>query len=148
MKHRPVESDQLIIAIEACIPSLTNKLKDMCIRDFKDLYQFRVQIEADLNLNTHEWLFSFVAVIIQNNILLQYFSLILINVWLSNLYDYKSIMIAHTVFCLNERGIQKKKQTSNKKTKCHIWLSICLWSFQTSTFSIHEMNWPYPSKKE
>ena len=49
IKHRPAESDQLIIAIEACIPPLTNKLKDMGIRDFKDLYRFGVQVEADLN---------------------------------------------------------------------------------------------------
>ena len=49
IKHRPTESYQLIIAIEACIPPLANKLKDMGIRDFKDLYRFRVQVEADLN---------------------------------------------------------------------------------------------------
>ena len=49
MKHRPVESDQLIIAIEACVPSLANKLKDMGIRDFKDLYRFGIQVEAKLN---------------------------------------------------------------------------------------------------
>ena len=54
IKHRPVESDQLIIVIEACIPPLANKLKDMGIRDFKDLYRFRVQVEADLNENIHD----------------------------------------------------------------------------------------------
>ena len=53
MKHRPAESDQLIIAIEACIPPMANKLKDIGIKDFKDLYRFRVQVEADLDLNTH-----------------------------------------------------------------------------------------------
>ena len=53
IKHRPTESDQLIIAIETCIPPLANKLKDMDIRDFKDLYRFGVQVEADLDLNTH-----------------------------------------------------------------------------------------------
>ena len=54
MKHRPAESNQLIIAIEVCIPPLASKLKDMTIRDFKELYHFEVQVEADLNLNTHE----------------------------------------------------------------------------------------------
>ena len=53
MKYRPAESDQLVIAIEACILPLANKLKDIGIRDFKDLYRFGVQIEADLDLNTH-----------------------------------------------------------------------------------------------
>ena len=54
MKHRPAESDELIIVIEACIPPLANKLKDMDIRDFKYLYRFGVQVEADLNENIHE----------------------------------------------------------------------------------------------
>ena len=54
MKHRPIESDQLIIAIKACIPPLASKLKDIGIRDFKELYHFGVQVEADLNLDTHE----------------------------------------------------------------------------------------------
>ena len=54
MKHRPMESDQLIIAIEACIPPMANKLKDMGIRNFKELYRFGVQVKADLNLSTHE----------------------------------------------------------------------------------------------
>ena len=54
IKHRPAESDQLMIAIEACIPTLANKLKDMGIRDFKDLYQFRVQVEANLNESVYE----------------------------------------------------------------------------------------------
>ena len=42
IKHRPTESDQLIIAIEVYIPPMANKLKDMGIREFKDLYRFRV----------------------------------------------------------------------------------------------------------
>ena len=54
MKYKPAESDQLMIAIEACIPPLANKLKDMGIRDFKELYHFGVQVEADLDLNTNE----------------------------------------------------------------------------------------------
>ena len=54
MKHRLAESDQLIIAIEACIPPVANKLKDMGIRDFQDLYRFGVQVEADLNESIHE----------------------------------------------------------------------------------------------
>ena len=49
MKYKPAESDQLMIAIEAYIMPLANKLKDMGIRDFKELYQFEVQVEADLN---------------------------------------------------------------------------------------------------
>ena len=53
MKYRLAESDQLDIAIEACIPSLANKLKDMGIRDFNELYRFGVKVEADLNLNIH-----------------------------------------------------------------------------------------------
>ena len=54
MKYRLAESDQLDIAIEACIPHIANKLKNMGIRDFKELYHFGVQVEADLNLSTHE----------------------------------------------------------------------------------------------
>ena len=54
MKYRPVESDQLMIVIEVCIPPLANKLKDIGIRDFKDLYRFGVQVEADLNESIHE----------------------------------------------------------------------------------------------
>ena len=54
MKYRPAESDQLMIAIEACILLMANKLKDMGIRDFKDLYRFGVQVEADLNESIHE----------------------------------------------------------------------------------------------
>ena len=54
MKYRLAESDQLDIAIEACIPPMVNKLKDMGIRDFNELYRFRVQLETDLNLDTHK----------------------------------------------------------------------------------------------
>ena len=54
MKYRLAESDQLDIAIEACIPPLANKLRDMGIRDFNELYRFGVQVETDLNLDIHE----------------------------------------------------------------------------------------------
>ena len=54
MKHKPAESDQLDIAIEACIPPLASKLKDMGIRDFNELYRFEVQVETNLNESTHE----------------------------------------------------------------------------------------------
>ena len=54
MKHKPAESDQLDLAMEACVPRLASKLKDMDIRDFKELYHFRVQAEANLNESIHE----------------------------------------------------------------------------------------------
>ena len=54
MKYKPAELDQLDIAIEACIPPLANKLKDMGIRDFNELYHFGVQAEANLNESIHE----------------------------------------------------------------------------------------------
>ena len=54
MKHKPAESNQLDIAIEACIPPLAGKLKDMGMRDFKELYHFRVQAEVNLNESIHE----------------------------------------------------------------------------------------------
>ena len=54
MKYRLTESDQLDIAIEACIVPIANKLKNMGIRDFKKLYHFGVQVKAILNLDTHE----------------------------------------------------------------------------------------------
>ena len=54
MKHKPTESDQLDIAIEACIPPLASKLKDMGIRDFNGLYRFGVQVEANLNESIYE----------------------------------------------------------------------------------------------
>lgn len=48
MKHRPSESDQLVIAIEGCVLPLSKKLKDLGIRNFEELYQFGVQKESDL----------------------------------------------------------------------------------------------------
>ena len=54
MKHKLAESDQMDIAIEECIPPLANKLKDIGIRDFKELYHFRVQVEANLNESIYE----------------------------------------------------------------------------------------------
>ena len=54
MKHKRAESDQLDLAIEACVPPLTSKLKDMGIRDFKELYHFRVQVEANLTKSIYE----------------------------------------------------------------------------------------------
>ena len=54
MKHKLAESDQLDIAIEACILPLASKLKNMGIRDFKELHHFGVQVEANLNESIHE----------------------------------------------------------------------------------------------
>ena len=54
MKHKPAESDQLNLAIEAYVPPLASKLKDMGIRDFNELYRFEVQAEANLNEGIHE----------------------------------------------------------------------------------------------
>ena len=54
MKHKPAESDQLDLAIEACVPPFASKLKDMGIRDFNELYRFGVQAEANLNKSIHE----------------------------------------------------------------------------------------------
>ena len=54
MKHKPVESYQLDIAIEAYILPLASKLKDMGIRDFKELYHFGVQVEANLIESIYE----------------------------------------------------------------------------------------------
>ena len=54
IKYKPIESDQLDIAIEACIPPLANKLKDMGVRDFNELYHFEVQVEANLSESIHE----------------------------------------------------------------------------------------------
>ena len=54
MKYKPAESDQLDLAIEACISFLASKLKDMGIRDFKDLCHFGVQVEANLNESIHK----------------------------------------------------------------------------------------------
>ena len=54
MKHKPAESDQLDILVEAYISPLVIKLKDMGIRDFNELYRFGVQAEANLNESIHE----------------------------------------------------------------------------------------------
>ena len=54
MKYKPAESDQLDLVIEVCVPPLASKLKDMSIRDFKELYHFGVQVEANLNESIHE----------------------------------------------------------------------------------------------
>ena len=56
MKYKPVELDQLFIAAEACILPITDKLKNMGIRNFKELYHFGVQIEGDMKLDINEWL--------------------------------------------------------------------------------------------
>ena len=56
MKYKPVESDQLLIAAEAYIPPITDKLKNMDIRNFEELYRFGVQIEGDMKLYIQEWL--------------------------------------------------------------------------------------------
>ena len=54
MKYKSAESDQLDLAIEACVPPLASKLKDMGIRDFNELYRFGVQAESNLNESIHE----------------------------------------------------------------------------------------------
>ena len=54
MKCKPAELDQLDLAIEAYIPTLASKLKDMGIRDFNELYHFEVRVEANLNGSIHE----------------------------------------------------------------------------------------------
>ena len=54
IKHKPAESDQLNLAIQACVPPLASKLKAMGIRDFKELYRFGAQVEAGLNESIHE----------------------------------------------------------------------------------------------
>ena len=54
MKHKPAESDQLDLAIEACILPFANKLKDMGITDFNELYHFGVQVDSNLNESIHE----------------------------------------------------------------------------------------------
>ena len=48
MRQRPVESDQLMIAIDGCIPPLARKLNDMGIGNFEELYRFGVQKEGDV----------------------------------------------------------------------------------------------------
>ena len=48
MKIRSMESDQLTIVMEGCIPMLSRKLKDLGIRDFEELHRFGVQKESNL----------------------------------------------------------------------------------------------------
>ena len=48
MRHRPAEADQLIIAIEGCVPALSKKLEDLRIHNFEELYRFGVQKESNL----------------------------------------------------------------------------------------------------
>ena len=48
MRHRPAETDQLIISMEGYIPVLSKKLGDLGIRNFEELYRFGVQKESDL----------------------------------------------------------------------------------------------------
>ena len=54
IKYKPAESDQLDLAIEVCVPPLASKLKNMGIRDFKELHHFGVQVEANLNESIYE----------------------------------------------------------------------------------------------
>ena len=56
MKHKPAELDQLLIAAEACIPPIADKLKNMDIRNFEELYRFGVQIEGNIQLDIDDWL--------------------------------------------------------------------------------------------
>ena len=68
------------------------------------------------------------------NILLLYFSSVLIDVWLPNLCDYEFIMIMHVILCLNEREIPKKKnikkigQMLELTFNFHVALSILTFS--------------------
>ena len=48
MKHRPTEADQLMIEMDSCSPALAQKLRDLEIRNFEELYRFRVQKESEL----------------------------------------------------------------------------------------------------
>ena len=48
MRHRPAEADQLMIAIEGSAPPLARKLKDLGIRNFKELYEIEVKKEVDV----------------------------------------------------------------------------------------------------
>ena len=45
MRHRPAETDQLIIAMEDYIPVLSKKLGDLGIHNFEEQYRFGVQKE-------------------------------------------------------------------------------------------------------
>ena len=48
IKHRLSKSDQLTIVIDGCILLLSRKMRDLGIRNFKELYNFGVQKELDL----------------------------------------------------------------------------------------------------
>ena len=48
MRHRPDETDQLVIAIEGCVPALHKKLGDLGIRNFDEPHRFGVHKEYDL----------------------------------------------------------------------------------------------------
>ena len=48
MRHRPAESDQLMIVIKECVLPLSQKLRDLGIQNFEELYKFEVQKESDL----------------------------------------------------------------------------------------------------
>ena len=48
MRHRPAESDQLMLAIDGCIPPLARKLNDMGIMNFEELHSFGIQKETDV----------------------------------------------------------------------------------------------------
>ena len=48
MRQRPTKSDQLMLAIDGCIPPLARKLNDIGIRNFEELYRFGVQKETDV----------------------------------------------------------------------------------------------------
>ena len=48
MRQRPTKSDQLMLAIDGCIPPLAKKLNDMGIQNFEEFYRFKVQKETDV----------------------------------------------------------------------------------------------------
>ena len=48
MRHRPTETDQLIIIMEGYVPVLSKKLGDLGIHNFEELYRFGVHKESDL----------------------------------------------------------------------------------------------------
>ena len=48
MRHKAAESDQLMLAMEGCVSTLSRKLKDLGIHNFEELHRFGVQKELDL----------------------------------------------------------------------------------------------------
>ena len=56
MRQRPAESDQLMIAIDGCIPPLARKLNDMGIRNFEDCIDlgYRKRVIWSKRRNTSE----------------------------------------------------------------------------------------------